>query len=88
MFGSHRGLAAVVLAVLFVGGCVSPQGVSTQDKRQAVLQMRSETLAKLYELESYAKARIGKSVGYAVFSNVGVNLILLSTASGYGVNAG
>ena len=85
MFSSLRGLAVVVLAVLFVGGCVSPQGVSTQDKRQAVLQMRSETLAKLYELESYAKARIGKSVGYAVFSNVGVNLILLSAASGYGV---
>ena len=85
MFRSLRGLAVVVLAVLFVGGCVSPPGVSTQDKRQAVLQMRSETLAKLYELESYAKARIGKSVGYAVFSNVGVNLIFLSAASGYGV---
>ena len=85
MFRSLRGLAVVVLAVLFVGGCVSPPGVSTQDKRQAVLQMRSETLAKLYELESYAKARIGESVGYAVFSNVGVNLIFLSAASGYGV---
>ena len=85
MFSSLRGLAVVVLAVLFVGGCVSPQGVSTQDKRQAVLQMRSETLANLYELESYAKARIGESVGYAVFSNVGVNLIFLSAASGYGV---
>ena len=85
MFSSLRGLAVVVLAVLFVGGCVSPQGVSTQDKRQAILQMRSETLAKLYEIEPYAKTRIGKSVGYAVFSNVGVNLILLSAASGYGV---
>ena len=85
MFSSLRGLAVVVLAVLFVGGCVSPPGASTQDKRQAVLQMRSETLAKLYQLEPYAKARIGKSVGYAVFSNVGVNLILLSAASGYGV---
>ncbi len=64
---------------------MSPQGASTQDKRQAILQMRSETLAKLYELEPYAKASIGKAAGYAVFSNVGVNLILLSTASGYGV---
>ena len=85
MFGSLRGLSAVVLAALFVGGCVSPQGATTQDKRHAILQMRSETLAKLAELESYAKTRIGKSVGYAVFSNVGVNLILLSVASGYGV---
>ncbi|MGR3715131.1 MAG: lipid-binding SYLF domain-containing protein [Thermohalobaculum sp.] len=85
MFGSLRGLSAVVLAALFVGGCVSPQGATTQDKRHAILQMRSETLAKLYELESYAKTRIGKSVGYAVFSNIGVNLIFLSAASGYGV---
>ncbi len=85
MFGSLRGLAVVVLAVLIVGGCVSPRGASIEDKRQAVLQMRSETLAKLYQLEPYAKTRIGKAAGYAVFSNVGVNLILLSAASGYGV---
>ena len=85
MFGSLRGLAVVVLAVLIVGGCVSPRGASIEDKRQAVLQMRSETLAKLYQLEPYAKTRIGKAEGYAVFSNVGVNLILLSAASGYGV---
>ena len=85
MFGSLRGLAVVVSAVLIVGGCVSPRGASIEDKRQAVLQMRSETLAKLYQLEPYAKTRIGKAEGYAVFSNIGVNLILLSAASGYGV---
>ncbi len=85
MFGGLRGLSAVVLAVLIVGGCVSPQGATTQDKRHAILQMRSETLAKLYELEPYAKTRIGKAVGYAVFSDIGVNLIFLSAASGYGV---
>jgi len=85
MFGSLRGLSAVVFAVLIVGGCVSPQGATTQDKRHAILQMRSETLAKLYELEPYAKTRIGKAVGYAVFSDIGVNLIFLSAASGYGV---
>ncbi len=85
MVGSLRGLAVVVLAVLIVGGCVSPRGASIEDKRQTVLQMRSETLAKLYQLEPYAKTRIGKAEGYAVFSNVGVNLILLSAASGYGV---
>jgi lipid-binding SYLF domain-containing protein len=47
--------------------------------------MRSETLAELYKVHPYAKTRIDQGVGYAVFSNVGINLFLLSTASGWGI---
>ncbi len=73
-------------AVLFVvSGCMSPDGDSVIEKRAAVAQMRSDTLAELYRIEPYAKTRIAQAVGYAVFSNVGVNVILLSAGSGYGV---
>ena len=85
MFGITRFLAVAVAALVLLGGCMSPNGDTTQDKRQAIHKMKSETLAKLYLLEPGAKAQIQGAVGYAVFSNVGVNLILLSAGSGYGV---
>jgi lipid-binding SYLF domain-containing protein len=64
---------------------MSPKGDTVEEKRQAVQKMRSETLAQLYKVHPYAKTQIDQSVGYGVFSNVGVNLFLLSTASGWGV---
>jgi lipid-binding SYLF domain-containing protein len=64
---------------------MSPSGNTVEEKRQAVHQMRSETLAQLYEVHPEAKTRINQAVGYGVFSNVGINLLLLSTASGWGV---
>ena len=64
---------------------MSPSGSTVQEKRQAAQQMRSKTLAKLYEIHPLARTQINKAVGHGVFSNVGVNLILLSTASGWGI---
>lgn len=79
----------VLVSSLLVGGllsgCIGPNGASTEEKRQAVQKMRSETLARLYEIHPIAKEQIGKAAGYGVFSNVGINLILLSAASGWGV---
>ena len=85
LFGTIRILVVALAVALLVGGCMSPTGDTAQDKRQTIHQMRSETLAKLYELEPYAQTSIQQAVGYAVFSNIGVNLILLSAGSGYGV---
>lgn len=78
-------LASSVLAVGLLAGCVSPKGSSPAEKRQAVQEMRSDTLAKLYEVHPVAKDEIAQAAGYGVFSNVNVNLVLLSAAGGYGV---
>lgn len=77
--------AAWLLSMVLVTGCMSPSGNTAEEKRQAILQMRSETLAELYEVHPEAKAQIDQAVGYGVLSNVGVNLIILSTVSGYGI---
>ena len=55
------------------------------EKRSEIVKMRAETLARLYKLHPAAKAKVQNAYGYAVFSNVGVNLILLSAAAGSGV---
>ena len=47
--------------------------------------MRRETISRLYGEKSSAEEMIDKSVGYAVFSNTGINVLLLSTANGKGV---
>jgi lipid-binding SYLF domain-containing protein len=78
------GLAGL-LSLVLLAGCMSPKGDTVAEKRQAAQQMRSETLTHLYEIHPYAKGQIEEAAGYAVFSSVGVNLFLLSTASGWGI---
>jgi lipid-binding SYLF domain-containing protein len=80
-------MRAVLLLVagIFLFGCSVPKGDSLQAKRDYVHQMKTETLAKLYQERPTVKKKIESSVGYAVFSSVNTNLLLLSSASGYGV---
>ncbi|MDH3239928.1 MAG: hypothetical protein OEO83_04600 [Alphaproteobacteria bacterium] len=73
----------LLAVVLLLGSCAS--GDTTAEKRADVQKMRAETLARLYKAEPGARERIKKAAGYAVFSNVGVNLILLSAGGGWGV---
>jgi len=47
--------------------------------------MAAQTLQDLYKLEPTARAAIYKSAGYAVFNNMGTNLLLLNTARGAGI---
>ncbi len=77
-----------LVSIGLLGGCISPKGTTVEEKRQAIQDMRAETLAELYEIHPYAKTQIAEAVGYGVFSNIGVNLFLLSTASGWGVVRG
>lgn len=58
---------------------------SVEEQKTEVLQMREETLARLYKEKPSAQDMIGKAVGYAVFSNIGVNVLLISTANGKGI---
>ncbi len=81
---THKGLAALA-ALLLLAGCMAPKGDTAQEQRQAVHSMRADTLEKLYKVEPSASRRIQESVGYAVFSNVGVNLLLVSAGNGYGL---
>ena len=78
-------LASSSIALAVLSGCVTPEGTSVSEKRDAVQRMRVDTLATLYVINPEAKGQIEKAAGYGVFSNVGINLILLSAGSGWGV---
>ncbi len=51
---------AGLLAIGLVTGCMSPGGNTVEEKRQAVQEMRSETLAELYEIHPEAQSQIDK----------------------------
>ena len=78
-------LIAGALAAALLGGCLGPSGATAEARRQSVLDMRADAVAELIRLAPAARTDIANAQGYGVFCNVGVNLFLASTASGYGV---
>jgi lipid-binding SYLF domain-containing protein len=56
-----------------------------EKQRAHIMEMRADVLEKLYEQDSGYKKKISRAAGYAVFSNVGINLIFASVAGGSGV---
>ena len=77
-------IAAALVTALFVAGWSSGKD-SPADKREKVRKMASQTLFDLYKIHPAAQGAIQNSAGYAVFSNLGVNVLLLSTARGSGL---
>ena len=70
---------------ILLTGCATTKGSTPQDKRQAILIMKKETLSDLYKIKPQAKSQIAKAPGYAVFSDANVNIIFVSFGGGYGV---
>tara|TARA_R110002167_G_scaffold255265_2_gene461591 strand:+ start:611 stop:1180 length:570 start_codon:yes stop_codon:yes gene_type:complete len=58
---------------------------SIEEQRDEIREMRDKVLAELYDTKPETKARIKKAKGYAVFTNVGVNVIFASFAGGKGM---
>ena len=79
--GTLAGFIAIAwLTTGFLGAKDTPD-----QEREKIRKMAATTLTDLYKLQPDAQAAIQKSAGYAVFNNMGANLLLLSTARGAGV---
>ncbi len=78
-----------MLTLLFSASLLMCSAVVHADKadkkRQKILDMRHEVLTELFETRPQAKAEIDEAEGYAVFSNVGVQLFLIGAGGGRGV---
>ena len=73
----------LVLALLSGSTCVRAD--DDEKRREKTRKTTAEILKGLYKTEPTSKAAIQKAAGYAVFSNMGVNVLLLSTARGSGL---
>ncbi len=84
----NRRILLVFVAVIyaFIGtGCASLTGKSPSEQRQSILQMKNDVLTELFRLKPDVRSQIAKAPGYAVFSNVNVNVIFASFGGGYGL---
>ena len=79
-----RILAPFLVATL-LASCLSSAKDSPDQKREKARKMAAQTLQDLYKLQPSSQTAIEKSAGYAVFNNMGTNLLLLSTARGAGI---
>jgi lipid-binding SYLF domain-containing protein len=78
-------IIASSLAVILLAGAFASAGDSPDKQREKTRQMAAATLKDLYKLQPTSRELVQKSPGYAVFNNMGTNLLLLSTARGAGV---
>ena len=87
MENKMKKISAVIFIILAlsVGGCITPDHETVSQKRQAILSMKNEVLSDLYKVKPDVRSQIASAPGYAVFSNVNINVILASFGGGHGV---
>jgi len=72
------------LTLSFLSACSAP-GTTAGDRRSTIDAMRQGVLSDIYKLKPEVREKVRQAPGYAVFSNVNVNLIFFSAGTGYGV---
>ena len=77
----YRILVSCLILCLSSGTTAAEPGA----KQQKILNMSARVLTRLYEEKPATREEVAKSVGYAVFSNIGINLVLFSAGGGQGV---
>ncbi|KZN58654.1 hypothetical protein N473_04275 [Pseudoalteromonas luteoviolacea CPMOR-1] len=76
---------SLMLVMVIVSGCASMGAGDNVQKRAQIIKMKNETLSQLYKEKPDTRAQLRSAVGYAVFSNANINLLLVSAGTGYGV---
>jgi lipid-binding SYLF domain-containing protein len=74
---------ALMLATVPAHALFDSKPVAQQ--RADVLKQSEQTMTRLYRLQPHAKELVGKSVGYATFSNFGMKIFIAGGGSGSGV---
>jgi lipid-binding SYLF domain-containing protein len=74
----------VIAAALAVCGA-SAQAASKAEQQQEIQKMAQETLTRLYKAQPSARKAVEGAAGYAVFSNFGMNVLVLGSGKGEGV---
>lgn len=69
---------------LFFSSCFSI-GTSPDDQRAHIDQRTEDVLERLYRENSGTREQVGSAAGYAVFSNVGVDVLFVGGGGGYGL---
>ena len=74
-----------LLLVMTAAGCASPRGDTAGQQRRNARQMRTEALERFDDARPGLRQRVQSSAGYAVFSNLNVQLFIVGVGQGFGV---
>ena len=77
-------IIGLVFMMTIVFGC-GPKGSTRAEKIESSMTMVQNTLQEAYRRKPDLKPMVERAQGYAVFSNIGTQLIILATGNGYGV---
>ena len=75
--------AAVLVCALVVSAHAADPKI--EKKQKEIRSMAQETLTRLYKAEPKAKSAVEGAAGYAVFSNMGVKILVAGSGSGKGI---
>ncbi len=78
-------MTALAALALVLSACTSPQGTTPDQKRQAILDESQQTLRMLYADKDVTEQQVRDAVGYATFSNISTQVLLVGGGNGYGV---
>lgn len=81
----NPGLSLALSLAMLAGAPAAVAKSATAEKRAEIDAMADGMLDDLFKLKPLAKDQVKKAAGYAVFTNVGVNLVIASFAGGRGV---
>jgi lipid-binding SYLF domain-containing protein len=81
---THILIIAVMLCAVTVIAQTSDDS-KIESKREDIRKMAQETLARLYEADPTAKPGIQRAAGYAVFSNLGIKILVAGSGNGKGI---
>jgi len=82
---AKRFVIATLCLIAVTAVAVADDEADNEKKRTEIRKMSQETLARLYKVEPPAKAAVEKAYGYAVFSNMGVKILLGGSGNGKGM---
>jgi lipid-binding SYLF domain-containing protein len=75
-------IAALVCALAVTAHSADPK---IEKKQQEIRKMAQDTLQTLYKADPKAKSGVEKAAGYAVFSNLGVKILVAGSGNGQGI---
>jgi len=78
-------IVSLLLVVAVVYGCAKAQGYTPSQKRQYTQDMKRNTLQELYSKKPETRSLVKNAAGYAVFSNINMQLLWFGTGNGFGV---
>jgi lipid-binding SYLF domain-containing protein len=79
-------ITLLLLPIVFCAcGCTSAKGLTPMEKKQSIAELHEDVVVKMAARYPDVKRKIKLSAGYGVFSNVNVNLLIISAGNGFGM---